>query len=155
LDPGPGCRDSLLPARQWLRRGIARARRAGWSCSAHLSHSSRAFVPIDHACFHHEENTPKRRRVPAGVTVHGDQIRGIAHGHPANLSLQPERTGCPVTINTSFNIRGEPIVCTPENAYRYFMGADLDVLVVENCFMTKARQPEALRLDYRREVDLD
>ena len=77
------------------------------------------------------------------------------HGHAANLSLPPERTGCPVTINTSFNIRGEPIVCTPENAYRCFMGTDLDVLVVENCFMTKARQPEALRLDYRREVDLD
>lgn len=71
------------------------------------------------------------------------------------LTLLGERTGCPVTINTSFNIRGEPIVCTPENAYRCFMGTDLDVLVVENCFMTKARQPEALRLDYRREVDLD
>ena len=71
------------------------------------------------------------------------------------LTLLGERTGCPVTINTSFNIRGEPIVCTPENAYRCFMVTDLDVLVVENCFMTKARQPEALRLDYRREVDLD
>ncbi len=52
-----------------------------------------------------------------------------------------ERTGCAVVINTSFNIRGEPIVCTPEDAYRCFMFSDMDVLVLENCVCLKEQQP--------------
>jgi carbamoyltransferase len=51
------------------------------------------------------------------------------------------QTGCPVVINTSFNVRGEPIVCTPSDAYRCFMGTDMDVLVVGNCLMLKEEQP--------------
>jgi carbamoyltransferase len=54
-----------------------------------------------------------------------------------------ERTGCPVIINTSFNIRGEPIVCSPEHAYRCFMGCNMDVLVVGNFLMYKEEQPKA------------
>lgn len=53
-----------------------------------------------------------------------------------------EKTGCPLVINTSFNIRGEPIVCTPENAYHCFMTTDMDVLVMENCVLRKTEQPE-------------
>jgi carbamoyltransferase len=53
-----------------------------------------------------------------------------------------ERTGCPVMINTSFNVRGEPIVCTPEHAYHCFMGTDMDVLVLENFLILKENQPE-------------
>ncbi len=56
-----------------------------------------------------------------------------------------ERTGCPVLINTSFNVRGEPIVCTPEDAFRCFMGTNMDVLVLENCVLLKADQPAAVR----------
>jgi carbamoyltransferase len=51
------------------------------------------------------------------------------------------QTGCPMLVNTSFNARGEPIVCTPEDAYRCFMGCDMDVLVMENCLLRKAEQP--------------
>ena len=53
------------------------------------------------------------------------------------------KTGCPVIINTSFNVRGEPIVCTPEDAYRCFMATDMDVLVLENCILLKEEQSEA------------
>ena len=52
-----------------------------------------------------------------------------------------KQTGCGVIINTSFNIRGEPIVCTPQDAYRCFMASDMDVLVLENCILFKAEQP--------------
>jgi len=52
-----------------------------------------------------------------------------------------EKTGCPLIINTSFNIRGEPIVCTPEQAYHCFMATDMDVLVMENCMLRKEDQP--------------
>ena len=55
-----------------------------------------------------------------------------------------ELTGCPVAINTSFNIRGEPIVCTPQDAYRCFMATNMDVLVLENFLLLKEDQPELL-----------
>jgi carbamoyltransferase len=51
------------------------------------------------------------------------------------------KTGCPVLINTSFNVRGEPIVCSPEDAYRCFMRTDMDVLVLENILLLKSEQP--------------
>jgi carbamoyltransferase len=52
-----------------------------------------------------------------------------------------ERTGCSVLVNTSFNVRGEPIVCTPEDAWRCFMRTEMDVLVVENFILFKDKQP--------------
>lgn len=66
-----------------------------------------------------------------------------------------ERTGCPVAINTSFNVRGEPIVNTPEDAFRCFMGTELDNLVVGNCFLKKEDQDEKLKLDYKNAFELD
>ncbi|REK27743.1 MAG: hypothetical protein DWQ42_07200 [Planctomycetota bacterium] len=54
-----------------------------------------------------------------------------------------DKTGCAAIINTSFNVRGEPIVCTPEDAYRCFMATNMDVLVVENCVLLKDEQPDA------------
>ncbi len=62
-----------------------------------------------------------------------------------------EKTGCPVIINTSFNVRGEPIVCTPEEAYRCFMATEMDALVLENCLLLKPEQPDAARGDRREE----
>ena len=56
-----------------------------------------------------------------------------------------EKTGCPVIVNTSFNIRGEPIVCTPEHAYRCFMATNMDVLALEQFVLYKDEQPEAKR----------
>jgi carbamoyltransferase len=64
-------------------------------------------------------------------------------------------TGCPVLVNTSFNVRGEPIVCTPEDAFRCFMGNELDLLVVGNCVLHKSEQDPALKKDYSRELDPD
>jgi carbamoyltransferase len=67
---------------------------------------------------------------------HGRYYRLIRRFH--------ELTGCPVLVNTSFNIRGEPIVCTPEDAYHCFMATHMDCLVLEDCLLLKSEQPEAL-----------
>jgi carbamoyltransferase len=65
------------------------------------------------------------------------------HGRLRRLLLAfKERTGCPVLVNTSFNVRGEPIVCTPEEAYDCFLGTEMDMLVLENCILEKKNQPE-------------
>jgi carbamoyltransferase len=64
-------------------------------------------------------------------------------------------TGCPVLVNTSFNVRGEPIVNTPEDAFRCLMGTGIELLVVGNCIMDKAQQDSALLRDYRDEHELD
>jgi carbamoyltransferase len=64
-------------------------------------------------------------------------------------------TGCPVLVNTSFNVRGEPIVCTPEDAFRCFMGNELDLLVVGNCVLEKKAQDPALKQDYSSAFELD
>ena len=64
-------------------------------------------------------------------------------------------TGCPVVVNTSFNVRGEPIACTPEDAFRCFMGSEIDALVDGNCFLQKEDQDPALRLGYRDRFDPD
>jgi carbamoyltransferase len=66
-----------------------------------------------------------------------------------------ELTKCPVLINTSFNVRGEPIVCTPEDAFRCFMGNELDLLVVGNCILEKTEQDPSLKQDYSSAFELD
>jgi len=67
-----------------------------------------------------------------------------------------QRTGCPVIVNTSFNVRGEPIVCTPEDSYRCFMRTEMDFLVLEDCVLDKKDQPEfAEKTDWRSEFRLD
>jgi len=64
-------------------------------------------------------------------------------------------TNCPVLVNTSFNVRGEPIVCSPEDAFRCFMGTELDVLVVGNSLLHKTEQSQSLAADYKLEYALD
>lgn len=66
-----------------------------------------------------------------------------------------KRTGCPVIVNTSFNVRGEPIVGTPEDAFRCFMGTDMEVLAIGNCFLRKEDQDPSLTKDYKSSFDLD
>ena len=66
-----------------------------------------------------------------------------------------ERTGCSVLVNTSFNVRGEPIVCSPEDAFRCFMGSGIDSLVIGNCYLEKERQNPALKHDYKDAFELD
>ncbi len=71
------------------------------------------------------------------------------------ISKFKEITNCPILVNTSFNIRGEPIVCSTEDAFRCFMGTDLDILVCENYILRKNQQNEALLKNYKDKVDLD
>ncbi len=71
------------------------------------------------------------------------------------ISTFRDLTGCPVLVNTSFNVRGEPIVCTPEDAFRCFMGTDIDALALGNCFLRKEQQDEALKQDYKEAFELD
>lgn len=66
-----------------------------------------------------------------------------------------EITGCPILVNTSFNVRGEPIVCSPEDSFRCLMGTDIDVLAVENCVLERAEQDPDLRERYESKFDLD
>jgi carbamoyltransferase len=67
-----------------------------------------------------------------------------------------QKTGCPVIVNTSFNVRGEPIVCTPEDSYRCFMRTEMDALVLETCVLEKKDQPEfGDKTDWRKEFSLD
>jgi carbamoyltransferase len=73
----------------------------------------------------------------------------------ALLQAFEARTGCPVLVNTSFNVRGEPIVCTPEDAFRCFMGCELDALAVGNLYLLKSEQDPALRRDRPHAFEMD
>jgi len=73
----------------------------------------------------------------------------------ALLQAWKARTGCSVLVNTSFNVRGEPIVNTPEDAFRCFMGTEMETLIAGNCVMRKDRQDPALKKDYKHKFELD
>lgn len=79
----------------------------------------------------------------------------VAPRYHALISRFHDLTGCPLVVNTSFNVRGEPIVCTPEDAFRCFMGTDMEVLAVGNCLLRKERQDPALKLNYETAFELD
>jgi carbamoyltransferase len=73
-------------------------------------------------------------------------VDAVRHGRAYKLlKAFRDKTGCPVLINTSFNVRGEPIVCAPEHAYRCFMATNMDALVIEDCVLLKDEQPNAAR----------
>ena len=104
-----------------------------------------------------------RSRVPAITHVdYSARIQTVdpeRHGRYYRLMRRfHELTGCPVIVNTSFNIRGEPIVCSPQEAYQCFMATDMDCLVLENCLLLKEKQAVALLPDldsYRKQHPLD
>jgi carbamoyltransferase len=73
----------------------------------------------------------------------------------ALISAFEQRTGCPVIVNTSFNVRGEPIVCTPEDAFHCFMGTEIEALAIGNCFLRKEDQDQSLKKNYETAFDLD
>jgi carbamoyltransferase len=73
----------------------------------------------------------------------------------ALLSVFSDRSGCPVIVNTSFNVRGEPIVCTPEDAFHCFMGTEIEALAIGNCFLHKRDQDPSLRRNYSTQFGLD
>ena len=102
----------------------------------------------------------KRSKIPA--VTHVDYSARIQTVHKETNSKYyklikkfKERTGCPILVNTSFNIRGEPIVCSINDAYRCFMGTDLDILVCENIILYKKNQDKKLKKDYRLDFKLD
>ena len=84
-------------------------------------------------------------------TVHADTN---ARYH-AVISRFKEKTTCPIVVNTSFNVRGEPIVCSPIDAFKCFMGTDLDILAVGNYLLLKKEQDEKLIEDYKERYELD
>jgi carbamoyltransferase len=84
-------------------------------------------------------------------TVHSD----TNSRYHAVISKFKEKTGCPLLVNTSFNVRGEPIVCSPTDAFKCFMGTELDVLAVGNYFLTKEAQDENLKESYEERYELD
>jgi carbamoyltransferase len=109
----------------------------------------REMTPRERALFGIEQLNVPRSSIPA--VTHVDYSARIQTVHRetnpryhALLSAFRERTGCPVLVNTSFNVRGEPIVCTPGDAFRCFMGTDIDVLVAENCLLRKEDQDPRL-----------
>ena len=71
------------------------------------------------------------------------------------ISEFKKKTGCPVIVNTSFNVRGEPIVNTPKDAFDCFMGTEIDILVIGNCFLIKENQNKLLKKDYKSKYQLD
>jgi carbamoyltransferase len=81
--------------------------------------------------------------------------REVNPRYHALLSAFKALTGCPILVNTSFNVRNEPIVCTPEDAFRCFMGTELDVLACGDCYLVKEDQDPALKQDYRGSFELD
>ena len=102
----------------------------------------------------------KRSDIPA--VTHVDYSARIQTVHEETNPLYyllikkfKEKTNCPVLINTSFNVRGEPIVNTPEDAFNCFMGTEMDKLVIGNCFLSKKDQNQNLKKDYKNQFELD
>jgi carbamoyltransferase len=116
--------------------------------------------PGDEKLFGIERLNIPRSDIPA--VTHVDYSARIQTVHAATnprfhalLTAFKAESGCPVLVNTSFNVRGEPIVCTPEDAFRCFMGSDIELLVIGNCFLNKEDQPPSLKLDYKDRFELD
>lgn len=120
----------------------------------------RAMSEAEHSLFGIDKLNVPRSEIPA--VTHVDYSARIQTVHRetnpryhALISAFKERTNCPVVVNTSFNVRGEPIVCTPEDAFRCFMGTEIETLVLGNCYLKKEEQDAALKLNYEAAFELD
>ena len=120
----------------------------------------RTMTEAEQALFGIEKLNVPRSDIPA--VTHVDYSARIQTVHAdtnpryhALITAFKAKTGCPVVVNTSFNVRGEPIVCTPEDAFRCLMGSEIDVLVVGNCYLRKEDQDPALKQDYKNAFELD
>jgi carbamoyltransferase len=120
----------------------------------------REMTPEEKQLFGIEKLNVPRSDIPA--VTHVDYSARIQTVHAdtnpryhALLSAFERNTGCPVIVNTSFNVRGEPIVGSPEDAFRCFMGTDLDILAVGNCYLRKEVQDPALKQNYESAFELD
>ena len=120
----------------------------------------RAMTAEEDALFGIEKLNVTRSDIPAVTHVdYSARIQTVhAETNPkyhALISRFHELTGCPIVVNTSFNVRGEPIVCTPEDAFHCFMGTEIEVLVCGNAVLEKAKQDQALAEDYKNKYELD
>jgi carbamoyltransferase len=120
----------------------------------------REMTPEEQQLFGIDKLNVPRSDIPAVTHVdYSARIQTVHEGtnprYHALLSSFERKTGCPVLVNTSFNVRGEPIVGTPEDAFRCFMGTELDVLVVGNCYLRKEQQDPALKQNYETAFELD
>jgi len=102
----------------------------------------------------------KRSEIPAVTHVDYSARIQTVHKETNNRYYEliknfKEKTNCPVIVNTSFNVRGEPIVNTPKDAFNCFMGTELDILVIGNCYLEKTKQDEALKKDYTSKFEVD
>ena len=102
----------------------------------------------------------KRSEIPAVTHVdYSARVQTVKkntnHRYYDLISKFKEKTGCPVIINTSFNVRGEPIVNTPTDAFNCFMGTELDYLVIGDCILDKSKQDTNLKKDYTKKFELD
>ena len=120
----------------------------------------RALTSEELSLFGLERMNTVRSEIPA--VTHVDYSARIQTVHRetnkryhALLTAFSQRTGCPVLVNTSFNVRGEPIVCTPEDAWRCFMGTAIDSLAIGNCFLDKTRQDSGAKREYAASYELD
>ncbi len=120
----------------------------------------RQMTSAEQALFGIEKLNVVRSEIPA--VTHVDYSARIQTVHRDTnplfhklLSRFKELTGCPILVNTSFNVRGEPIVCTPEDAFRCFMRNELDMLVAGNCVLQKPDQDKALKSEYNLLLDAD
>jgi carbamoyltransferase len=119
-----------------------------------------AMTPEQQALFGIDKLNVPRSSIPA--VTHVDYSARIQTVHRetnaryhAVISRFKQLTGVPVVVNTSFNVRGEPIVCTPEDAFRCFMGTEIETLAVGNCFLRKEDQDPALKQRYETAFELD
>ena len=101
----------------------------------------------------------KRSEIPAVTHVdYSARIQTVTKNNNRYydlISKFKEKTGCALLVNTSFNVRGEPIVNTPSDAYNCFMGTELDFLVIGNCILDKTKQDLKLKKNYSKEFELD
>ena len=125
-----------------------------------VNNRRRAMTEEEHKLFGIAKLNVPRSDIPA--VTHVDYSARIQTVHEdtnpryyALIKSFKQQTGCPVIVNTSFNVRGEPIVCTPEDAFRCFMGTDIEALAVGNCFLKKEDQDPALKLNYETAFELD
>jgi carbamoyltransferase len=120
----------------------------------------RRMTQDEEALFGIEKLNVPRSEIPA--VTHVDYSARVQTVHQetnpryyALISAFKQMTGCPVIVNTSFNVRGEPIVGTPEDAFRCFMGTDIERLAIGNCWLRKEEQDPALKVNYESAFEPD
>ena len=120
----------------------------------------RSMTKDEKALFGINKLNVKKSEIPA--VTHVDYSARIQTVHKETnskyyklLSEFKKKTGCPVLVNTSFNVRGEPIVNTPKDAFNCFMGTELDILAIGNCYLNKESQNKSLKKDYKINFELD